>query len=303
MNSKDNVLVVLSTYNGEKHLKAQLDSILCQTIPVTLLIRDDGSTDNTMNILTEYSKKHNNIILLKGENVGVIQSFSILLSNQIVDDFRWVAFCDQDDYWKSNKLYEAVTSLSQRDYNKPLLYCSNLDIVDCELNHIRYMRNYHPTPNEYKACIQNIATGCTQLFNQKAIEIYREGINNVTEMHDYWMYLICVYFGEVIYDNSSYILYRQHNSNVIGAKNKNIKTYLNHIQSYSASIRCKMLAGFYDSYSKLLSDKQKRILKRFLNAEKKWTSRLAVFFSMKYIGYDIKTTLGFKSRVLLGKIY
>ena len=98
------ILVLLSLYNGEKYVKEQLDSLMNQTISVDVLARDDGSSDRTVEIVDKYTKEHNNIRLIKGENIGFVNSFNLLMMNEIVDDYQWIAFCDQDDVWLPDKI-------------------------------------------------------------------------------------------------------------------------------------------------------------------------------------------------------
>ena len=125
----EKVCVLMSTYNGEKYLKEQIESILNQeNIEVDILIRDDGSTDNTLNILENYTQKYKNIRYYTGENLRSAKSFMNLLFT--VKEYDYYAFSDQDDVWKKNKLYTAVSKLKE-GYD---LYGGKKSIVDSELN-------------------------------------------------------------------------------------------------------------------------------------------------------------------------
>ena len=111
------VAVLISTYNGEKYIKEQIDSILNQTYKnIEIVIRDDGSSDSTIEIIKEYQKKHSNIILKEGTNVGFIKSFFQLLG---LADSDYYAYCDQDDVWMENKIELAVNALNEADNTKP----------------------------------------------------------------------------------------------------------------------------------------------------------------------------------------
>ena len=100
------VIVVMSTYNGEKHLREQIDSILAQDRqPVSLLVRDDGSTDGTVQILEEYEKQ-GALELIRGENLGVVGSFISLIA-RVADSADYIALSDQDDVWHADKLSRA----------------------------------------------------------------------------------------------------------------------------------------------------------------------------------------------------
>jgi glycosyltransferase involved in cell wall biosynthesis len=116
------VLVLMSTYNGERFLREQLDSILSQQdVEISLLVRDDGSKDNTCQILSDYASKHQNVIWKSFENVGFVKSFSALIrmANTSDIDADFYAFADQDDIWMSNKLATACTVLATKDNSKP----------------------------------------------------------------------------------------------------------------------------------------------------------------------------------------
>lgn len=130
MNEQYKLAVLLSTYNGEQYINQQLQSILNQTIKrhVTIIVRDDGSTDKTIDIIKKIQKDHNNIILLTGKNIGLVQSFFLLLNYGIKKKYDYLAFSDQDDYWLPDKLARAVNLLNKENSNLPLLYgsCSYL---------------------------------------------------------------------------------------------------------------------------------------------------------------------------------
>lgn len=127
----DKIQILMSTYNGERYLKEQLDSILEQDckdkgIECTLLVRDDGSKDGTQKILEEYAKKYSTQIeWYQGENKGVIQSFFELLQ-RADDTASYYAFADQDDFWMPDKISSGISSiqkLEQKEDSRPYLYC------------------------------------------------------------------------------------------------------------------------------------------------------------------------------------
>ena len=102
------VQILLSSYNGDKYINRQIDSILCQKdVEVHLLIRDDGSTDQTRQIIKKYEKKYPfNIKVVLGENIGWKKSFFTLL--KLAGDYDYYAFADQDDYWYEDKEISAI---------------------------------------------------------------------------------------------------------------------------------------------------------------------------------------------------
>jgi rhamnosyltransferase len=210
----------MSTYNGEKYIREQIDSILKQTlVNVELYIRDDGSTDSTVQIISEYEQVH----LIKGENIGVGNSFMELLY-MVPHEFDYYAFSDQDDIWLENKLEKAVEKIKNQE--EPALYCSNQILVN------KYGKNKHeryitkPDLSVEMIFSQNNAVGCTMLWNDMLNEIIvsHKPSKHLLEnrIHDCWVAMVAGICGIIIYDENGYILYRQHENNVIGVKKANL---------------------------------------------------------------------------------
>lgn len=212
----------MSTYNGEKFLREQLDSILAQKgVEVRLFVRDDGSSDGTKDILSEYAEKYPNISLDFAENVGVGNSFMNLLYSA-PDSFDFYAFADQDDIWDENKIYEAAKSLSE---SGKALYASNQECVDKDGNPLglRYApdENIHLTPESILQ--KNTIAGCTMVLTNGFYKILTgenhrpspELLRN--RIHDVWLAAAASLYDGIVYDNRSFIKYRQHGNNVVGA--------------------------------------------------------------------------------------
>lgn len=303
--NKEKVLVLLSCFNGEMYLKEQLDSIINQkNVEVTLLIRDDGSSDGSCDIIKEYMRKYPNISFYQGKNVGIVESFNDLMSRKEVDNFKWISFCDQDDVWLPEKLQIAIgklKALSQSD-EIPLLYCSSLTMVDCELKHIGMIRADVKQYTKEMSFVQNISAGCTQVFNIVAVKYYRLGLGKRMEMHDYWMTLISIYFGELYYDKKSYILYRQHDNNAVGGKKISIKQGIKAVIDGKYGKRENMLRDFLNTYRSFLDNNDIKLLKCFCEHRSSLLKRLHFVFSGKYHGFNFRSTLFFKIRMLLGVV-
>lgn len=214
------VLVMLSTYNGAKYLDAQMKSLLKQeNVNLNILIRDDGSTDETVPIIEQYKNSNpSQINLIHGENVGVVQSFLELVKQSSLE-YDYYAFCDQDDVWESHKLARALAMLQDFQVG-PALYCSSTKMVD---EHMSLIKKWPVRPKRplsiYNSLIENVCVGCTMVMNRKALQLVKENppahIDQVI-MHDWWFYLCISAFGKVLFDDESAILYRQHESNVLG---------------------------------------------------------------------------------------
>lgn len=137
----DGVLVLLSSYNGEKYIEQQLQSIETQTYKNKFcIVRDDGSADSPYEIVKAFCNCHDNFRCFKGENVGVVGSFNELMKQPEVDQYKYISFSDQDDIWLPQKIDMAVAKLETIDKETsetyPAMYCSNLQSVDADLQPI-----------------------------------------------------------------------------------------------------------------------------------------------------------------------
>lgn len=276
----ETVQILMSTYNGEKYLRAQLDSILEQDYPnMSILIRDDGSTDMTIEILKEYSNRYDCLSFYQGENIGVIKSnFDLMKNANPTADYY--ALSDQDDYWMKHKISKAVYSLKKLDKNKPLLYCGKTILTDKDLNELNVKIKYPEIrPNFYNALIENICTGCTAVFNKKLLDMVINNIPDFTVMHDWWLYLIASSFGQVYYDHESFIFYRQHGLNVVGARTnywKEFKTRLRNYKNNRGKIH-RQLEEYYKAFHKQIPDEQ--LVLDLLDAKKVIRKRFSIFKS------------------------
>jgi len=227
---KPTVAVLMSTYNGEKYISEQIDSILSQKdVNIKLYIRDDGSYDRTISIIQQYNTLDNVELIVDGENVGPGNSFMRLLYNYAgLEGVEFFAFADQDDIWFSNKIAVAVEKLG--DCKQAKLYCSNQNIfkngMDCGL---RYTEPQDITLIGH--ITKNTIAGCTFVFTKKLAKIIAESRHVDEELlkyrlHDAWVILVAICCGKVFYDGESYMNYRIHNANVVGVKKECVLTKL-----------------------------------------------------------------------------
>ena len=154
---------------------------------------------------------YKNIFFTKGENIGFINSFFELLN--MCNSADYYAYCDQDDVWMEDKISRAVEYLSKLDDNKPALYFSNSDYYDSNLNYIATAekKKYYNFRNSLVECVTQ---GMTMVINKKTKEVISQNRPEVCLYHDWWTYMICSGFGEIIYDDKSLVKYRRHNKSV-----------------------------------------------------------------------------------------
>ena len=258
------VLILLSTYNGEKYLREQLDSLLNQTVSVEILVRDDGSTDSTCEILDEYKIK-GKLDWYTGDNVKSAKSFWDLVKKAPQADFY--AFCDQDDYWFENKIERALSKISQiENQNQPILYCSNVTVADSTLRPIKDMSSSGNTFTDFPhSLIYSLAPGCTFVFNARAMEefIKYDMNTNFEIIHDWLAHKIVAMMGLVIYDSQPSMLYRQHGNNVIGAQRKGLKSFFSRVHrmlTSHANVRSRSAKSLLDIYGNEISIQSRNYL-------------------------------------------
>jgi glycosyltransferase involved in cell wall biosynthesis len=277
MTQKVNIL--LSTFNGERFLVEQLESILSQTYKnVVIHVRDDGSSDRTREILSNYAFEYPQYLKVDfGNNLGVIKSFFELLCNSD-SKCDYFAFCDQDDVWKKDKISNAIAAIE--DYSShPAMYCSNYYLVDENLNIIRCKKKNDVKPSFYNALVENIATGCTIVINKHARELIAKQVPKKALMHDWWFYLVVSAFGAVIYDSNESMFYRQHSSNVVGVKSNLLDKWISRVKRFKARqgmpFVTEQAEEFRNIFGSLLSLSKKEGLNRFLDERNSFWGRLA----------------------------
>jgi len=279
INDYGTVAILMATYNGEKYIEEQVESILNQTYKdFVLYIRDDNSTDNTNNIIAKYVEKYPNRIIKVEDNKiakGACKNFMFLLEHVYnLNKYEMFMFCDQDDVWLENKVECTINEYQKVDNKEqPILVHTDLNVVDAELNIINEsFLEYSNLDGKYikfnNYLIQNNVTGCTMLINKKLVELLKFNIQDI-RMHDWYFALIASAFGKVIFINKKTIKYRQHGKNVLGAKKvKGIKGIYNKlIKNNTIKDDLKKVfeqaESFKQNHYELLSEKNKKILDDF----------------------------------------
>lgn len=299
------VNVLLSTYNGSKYIKEQINSVLNQEgIDVLLFVRDDGSTDDTCNILKEYSS-YQNVNLYFEKNIGCINSFFRLMdiAKECPQKGEYYAFCDQDDIWLPNKLFEGITAIKELNNNKPCMYCSNLYVVDKDLNYIKMMYNDFIQPNISTCLVENIATGCTIIINNCAVDFLSFKRPHYIIMHDWWIYCICILFGEVYFDKNAYIKYRQHGNNTIGIQKEGILVKLKQLfTNKNIHFREKAAQEILNLYTNNLDFYTLNKVDLVAHYRKSFIKRMRLIMSKDIIAANKYANLRLKIRILFGLI-
>ena len=301
MNDKrPHFMVLLSTYNGEKYIEQQLDSILKQKdVKLTLVIRDDGSTDKTWEIICRYKEKYDNIHIYGGENIGPCQSFFDLFYSYALNiDSDYIAFSDQDDIWKEGKLIRTVQYL---DNKVPSLYYSALNMFDERDGSCILKRNSF-TASFSEALIRSQFPGCTMVINKCAIEIlHKVPCPKEAIMHDWFLYQFFVGMDcSVIYDRESYIDYRIHGDNYSITDKKIKKRVLKILKILKdAGKRLKAVEELRENYSMYFTQEAQEDLYLFYNYKRGNMNKYQCIRKLWNMHYSLNYKLLFSIAFLL----
>ena len=221
---EEKIDILLATYNGEKYVGEQIESILTQTYKnINLIISDDKSQDNTRKIIEEYTKKDQRItIFFQEENLGYIKNFEFLIK-QVKSNYFMLS--DQDDVWLPEKVEKSIKKLKEE--NADLVF-GDLEVVDQSLHTIypsfgdfmKLNRKIKKCKNSYEMnYLYNCVTGCTLLAKSKTIQDFMPiPANSKYVVHDHWIALMTSLHGKLAYIPEKLIKYRQHGDNQIGTE-------------------------------------------------------------------------------------
>lgn len=292
MQNFSDVQILLSTYNGEKYLAEQLESYARQDYPaekIHLLVRDDGSMDNTVNILQRWAEYHKNMQVLEGTQLGYVKSFFQLVMKSDPACSYW-GVSDQDDVWFENKVSRAVKHLSEYPDELPVLYCSNITVVDNTLKRIidadrqALGKNISKDLSFQHALVECIVQGCVIFFNKAMRSLLLRGLNNDSILgHDYWCGLVASGLGKIIYDPVPTMYYRCHSGSFVGnAWNGGKLTLWRHRlrffrRHYLSRARLKQTQYFLQIYGALLPKDVKEAAENFV--DRSLCNRIRCFFT------------------------
>lgn len=239
------VEILLSTYNGEKYLCEQLDSLLYQTYQnIVITVRDDQSNDSTQLILARYKENYpTKITIIPSDiNLGSTMSFYTLLLNS---SSPYVMFCDQDDVWYLDKVETSLDLMVKNETQDPCMVFTDLEVVDrnCKQISPSLLKRMKIEPSLLvkdveKMVALNPVAGCTTLLNRAAAsKILKIGLFPQEVIHDHWMAIIVKMFGNVLYLDRPTLKYRQHGFNQVGDLNVDKKYLFGRILNIKKTIK------------------------------------------------------------------
>jgi glycosyltransferase involved in cell wall biosynthesis len=296
--------ILLATYNGEKFLEELLESIFTQSyLHFRILVRDDGSSDGTSMILDRYVDRYPKKIvrIISPQQLGTKNNFSELMHHT---ESPYVFFCDQDDVWFPDKIANSLLKMSRLENefgpDTPLLVHTDLKVVDENLQMINPSFWNFAGLKPYRShslnriLLQNVVTGCTALINKPLLQLARP-IPPGAVMHDWWIAIVAAAFGKIATIDRATMYYRQHPSNMLGAKNYDYKiTFKELLDKLSMRSRKgkEQAKAFVERFQKDLSKSQEQLLKVFvLQSQCNWWERRYRMLQYRFFNNDLKRNL------------
>lgn len=299
----DEVSVIMSTYNAEKNIEKQLDSIFeQQNVNVSVVIRDDKSSDNTINVITKYKKMNPDydITLIKGTtNYGYAKSFLACLKYAKRADYY--AFSDQDDVWKSTKLEKLIFKAKSDNLDIPKLVYSKMQRSDINLR--RLNEQIHVlTPKEL-----NKKLVLTQTYNYGAATLINNKLRNLviracpiddSVPHDLWVGILAYWFGKVYYIDEELYYWIRYSSSVTGKGTKSSGINYRVKETLQGKSYPNVAKDLYNNYSDLLTQEDVNFLKLLISYKKNLISKIKLLVDQDFSRSSLKGTVMLKIGIL-----
>ncbi len=274
--------ILMAVFNGEKFIKKQIDSILAQSFDDWhLIIRDDGSTDKSVEIICDIIKQHpEKITLVCAQNSGSAKANFFELTKLAKSDY--IMFCDHDDFWLPDKIKLTLSKAKALECkygkNTPVLVHTDLSVADIDLNitapsFFEYQGLDKNARTLSRLLAQNNVTGCTMMINKALLDLcvatYPKDLESGILMHDWWLALLAAACGKIGFVNKPTILYRQHGNNELGAINtKSIKYIAKSLKKRKSAGRLNatyiQAAALYTALKDTADEQSLETIKRFV---------------------------------------
>lgn len=282
-NSRPIVTVVLATYNGERFLPDQLESLAAQyRRPDRLVLRDDGSDDRSVELVRNWADRHGvTLQQVAGSRLGPSRSF--LQALQLAQPADIFLFCDQDDVWLPHKIERALDFVPWGEGAEPTLCATRLEVVDERLKHLRLTQLPHHLSFASATC-ESMLTGCTMAFNAAFRQRLVRFLPENAVMHDWWCYLLATGADSATlhFDPTPTVLYRQHGGNALGAGPTGLSAALARLRRFAgrdALMRSRQLRELGHLHGIDLSPQASALLQQLLAAKCGLWPRLRATFT------------------------
>lgn len=274
------ITILMAAYNGGKYIAEQIESILSQTEQDwKLIIQDDRSSDGTFAIAEDFAHRHPERIRAIQRETPSGSAQNNFFSMLKFADSEYVMFCDDDDVWLPEKISDTLLEMQRLEKvygsDRPLLVHTDLKVVDATQNVLfdSMMKTQKLDPNRKSLnylLVQNNVTGCTMMVNRCLLHLtVQQGLPQHAVMHDWWLALIASALGKISFVSQATILYRQHQSNQVGAKNAgSLRFNLGPLTEgkavrQSLNVAYSQAAEFLDRFDPQLDENQIRLLRDF----------------------------------------
>lgn len=307
------VLVLLSTYNGECYLREQLDSLYAQEgIDIYILVRDDGSKDETVKILKNFQASKGKMAIIAGENIGVGPSFLDLINEAVTKypEYDYYAFCDQDDVWFNHKIETGVIELEKCTGKQKMFFSgvinTNSNLQPIASSCIRMVNSFGAN------LVSNYILGCTMLMNGALLrEINKINTipysipNGKAPIHDAWAAFVAYSLNaDVIQSTSELMYYRQHGHNVVGSGHSYWSIQINRVKRYLGNVthekanKCIMALQIYGDE---IPPQNRELLQKVANYRNSINSKLRLLFDKRMYEYGVVENIGAFLTILFNK--
>ena len=297
---KPTVSVLLSTYNGHRYIRTLVESVLAQeNVDVRLVVRDDGSVDDTIEILRSYHDPRIKITL--GHNIKPAMSYLKLLRE--CDDTDYYAYCDQDDFWYPDKLRTAIDAL--RTIEEPALFISTYDVCDEKL-HTMFTRDmkYEEELRLQDVLLYRAPSACNMVFNHSLRKVMNCSNPSFVRMHDYWTLIVTLaHEYMIITDSTPLMKYRQHMGECVGVT-PTIQTRIKRlIYSFRKgnNERWRQTVEAYNAYKDQIPMEQREILEAVVQYRNSVGGRIKLIRDDRFRTSSKYINILFRMSVLMGK--
>lgn len=309
--SVPSVAVLMSTYNGELFIREQLDSILQQKdVEVKIFVRDDGSTDSTLNILEEYAQK-GQLIYTQEQNLRPAAAFMELLYRYAEQDVaEYYAFADQDDIWFNDKLKKAIDAIRNEKSSEYVLWGSN-QMLYSDGKPKKLVYETMPDMSIPRLLNNNVIAGCTMVINRELAKLIVESPHINMEilrlrMHDLWLILAAKTVGTVLFDMKPSMYYRIHTLNVVGGKEETSKDKIKKAENYVKGNRSNSRMYYASELLRCFGSKalpeSKYVLELYANYKQSIKNKIRFIKETNLIKQTGEKDWVFKLKIMLGYI-
>ena len=293
--------ILMATFNGAKFIKSQLYSLQAQSYQDwRLIVHDDGSTDDTLSIVRGFAAKDDRIILIE-DGITFGNAGGNFLHLLQFSSSNFIMFCDQDDIWFESKVECHLNAIKEK--TTPCAVYSNGYTYDGEVITSQNFITFHRSNLKDSLFLNGGIHGCCIMFNRYLLDLVRNNLPAFIFMHDHFITILAVTFGEMQYVDKALMLYRQHNENVTGKMqlgfSERLKTFLDKDNPVLERRHYKANHSFFEHFKEKLTEKQADLFRAYHSFPEK--SRFGRLKMIMVNGFKSKTIMPLLIKTLIRK--